>query len=145
MDLIKNIDFWVTFVSRFFSIFAAGIAIFLFFFKRTKISTVIQFILNYSKQITLNELKFKFERLNDFTTKEEESKNEIINILGEIEGQILGNEILKKELEDLLNKIHSYISNPRTLSEPNKRSLVSEMKESIRNIDVSNYNNIVKK
>ncbi len=142
---MAEINYWVTFISRIFAMTASGIAIYVFFVNREKISSAILFVLNYSKQITLTELKYKIERLNDYTTNDVSQKEEVINILAEIEGQVLGNEMLNEELENQTKKINTYINNNKLLTEPMKRSLVSELRESVRNIDVSNYNNIVKK
>lgn len=140
---MTQLDFWVNFLANLFTIFASGIALYVFFFNREKISTAINFILNYSNQLTLTDLKFKIERLNDYNTNELAQKAEVVNILHEIEGQILGNRNLKEKLKEQLDKIINFTSNPRLLTEPKKRSLVSELKESLRNIDVANYNNII--
>lgn len=144
MDTIKDIDFWIGIVARLFTITASGIAIYVFFINKEKISSAINLLLNYSKQLTLSELKFKIERLNDFTTNDTEQKKEVINILSEIEGQIIGNKKIKVELATQSQKINDFIENSRTLTEPKKRSLVSELRESVRNIDISNYQNIIK-
>tara|TARA_Y100000034_G_scaffold135013_1_gene205317 strand:+ start:2949 stop:3383 length:435 start_codon:yes stop_codon:yes gene_type:complete len=144
MDIMKQIDFWVSFLASLFTISASGLAIYIYVVNKDKISTAFNLLLNYSKQLTLSELKFKIERLNDFTTNETEQKKEVINILSEIEGQIIGNKKIKSELEPQSEKIKSFLENSRTLTEPKKRSLVSELRESVRNIDISNYQNIIK-
>ncbi len=141
---MKQIDFWVSFLASLFTISASGLAIYIYVVNKDKISTAFNLLLNYSKQLTLSELKFKIERLNDFTTNETEQKKEVINILSEIEGQIIGNKKIKSELEPQSEKIKSFLENSRTLTEPKKRSLVSELRESVRNIDISNYQNIIK-
>ena len=144
VELFKDFSFWTSLVSNIFTITASGIAIYLFILNKEKISSAINLLLNYSKQITLSELKFKIERLNDFTTNDSEQKKEVINILSEIEGQILGNKKIESELKNQLEKINNYTENSKTLTEPKKRSLVSELRESVRNIDISNYQSIVK-
>lgn len=141
MEFVRDFDFWITFASRFFTIGAASIAIYVYFANRDKISSAIKLLMNYSKQLTLSELYFKIERLNELTTNDVAQKKEIINILSEIEGQITGNRIIKSELESQIAKIKYFIENSRMLTEPKKRSLVSELRERIRNIDVSNYKN----
>ena len=144
MNTLKQIDFWIDLVANVFTVFASGIAVYIFLINKEKISNAINLLLNYSKQLTLSELKFKIERLNDFTTNETEQKKEVINILSEIAGQIIGNKKIKSELEPQSKKINEFIENSKTLTEPKKRSLVSELRESVRNIDVANYNNIIK-
>jgi hypothetical protein len=144
IDFFKHFSFWSSITSNILTIVASGIAIYLFIVNREKISSAINLLLNYSKQITLSELKYKIERLNDFTTNDSEQKKEVINILSEIEGQILGNKRIENELKAQLEKINEFIKNSKTLTEPKKRSLVSELRESVRNIDISNYQSIVK-
>ncbi|WP_018341547.1 hypothetical protein [Cytophaga aurantiaca] len=139
---MKEIDFWTNFLANIFTIAVSITALYVFFFNKEKISSAINFILSYSNQLSLTELKFKIERLNDYNTGDVSQKAEVINILHDIEGQILGNKKLKKELHEQLGKLANYTSNPKILTEPKKRSLVSELKESVRNIDVSSYNEI---
>lgn len=140
---MKEIDFWTNFLANVMTIFASGLAIYIFYFNKEKIISAINFILNYSNQLTLTDLKFKIERLNDYNSNDTGQKAEVVNILNEIEGQILGNKNLKEKLEEQLVKIENFTANPKLLTEPKKRSLVSELKESIRNLDISNYGNII--
>lgn len=145
IDFFKHFSFWTSLLSNILTILASGIAVYLFVVNKENISSAINLLLNYSKQLTLSELKFKIEKLNDFTTNDTEQKEEVINILSEIEGQILGNKKIETELKIQLEKISKFIHNSKSLTEPKKRSLVSELRESLRNIDVSNYHSIVKK
>jgi hypothetical protein len=141
---MEALAYWISLVANILTIATAGIALYVFFFNREKITSAINFILNYSNQLTLTDLKFKIERLNDFNAGDTTQKGEVINILHELEGQIIGNGTLKLKLQDQLTKISTYTSNTKLLTEPRKRSLVSELKESIRNIDVANYGDIIK-
>lgn len=138
---MKQVDFWVNFIGNILTIFASGIAIYIYIFNKEKISSALNFLLNYSTQLTLTDLKFKVERLNDFNAGNNEQRLEVINILHEIEGQILGNSLLKEKLSEQLKKIESFTQIPKSITEPRKRSLVSELRESIRNMDVNNFTN----
>lgn len=138
---MEKIDIWTNFIGNIFTIIASGIAIYIFIFNREKINSALNFILNYSTQLTLTDLKFKVERLNDFNAGDNVQKAEVLNILHEIEGQILGNSLLKDKLNIQLQKIENFTQNPKSISEPRKRSLVSELRESIRNMDVNNFTN----
>lgn len=133
----------VNFISDLLSIITSLIAIYLFLFKKDKIVSAINMLLNYSTQITLSELKSKLERLNDHNANNTEGKNEIINILHEIEGQIKGNKILAETLNEITLAINIYIDKPAKLTEPKKRSLVSELRERIKNLDLNQYENII--
>lgn len=140
---MKEVDFWTNFIANIMTIFASGLALVIYFKNKDKISSAINFILNYSNQLTLTDLKFKIEKLNEFNANDAVQKSEVVNILNEIEGQILGNNTFKIKLEIQLRKLENFTTNPKLLSEAKKRSLVSELKESLRNLDVSNYNDII--
>lgn len=140
---MQKVDFWINLIANLMTIAASGIAIYIFLTNRDKIGSAINFLLNYSNQLTLTDLRFKIERLNEFNANDNTQKNEVINILHELEGQINGNQMLNEKLHTQLAKINNYTSSPKNLNEPRKRSLVSELRESIRNIDVSNYNKLV--
>lgn len=140
---MKEVDFWVNFFANLLTIIASGIAIYIFFKSKDKIASALNAIVNYAIQLTLSELKYKVERLNDYTTNDKEQLAEVINILNEIEGQINGSKILGSALKEQLVKISDFTNNPKSLSEPKKRSLVAEMREKIRYVDVSNYHNII--
>lgn len=135
----------VSFISSIFTTIAAGIAIYLFVIKRKSISSIFHLLLNYSFQISMTELRTKLEKLNDLNANDTEHKEEVINIFNEIEGQILGNSILKKKCDDILKKISTYVNNPINLTEAKKRSIVSELRENLRSIDIQNYGDIIKR
>jgi len=142
--MIDYIKLGIEFLSNFLTIIAAAIAIIVYFRNKDKIASSINFILNYSKQMTLSDLKNKIERLNDYKASDEKGRSEIINILSEIEGQISANKSIKNELSEQFGKICQFISSPKLLTEPKKRSLVSELRECIRNIDIHNQKEIIK-
>ena len=133
-----------SFISAIFSGTAAGIAIYLFLFKRKSISSIFHLLLNYSFQISLTELKTKLERLNDLSVNDKEQREEVINIFNEITGQIRGNSVLIEKCGIIFEKISNYAENPKGLTEPIKRNIVSELRENLRNIDIQRYNEIIK-
>lgn len=119
-----------------FTIIASGIAIYVFVTKRRELSSALQTLLNYSFQTTLNELKEKLERLNDYNANELTDVPKIQNILHEIAGQIRGNKRLLATVSKLPGRIEG-LAQSKKLSEPAKRSIVSEIREVIRNIQVN--------
>ena len=120
------------------TLIASSIAIFLFLFKREPIISALKVLINYSKQLTLTDLKSKIDRLNDHNANDEKQIEEVINILHEIEGQINGNKNLKVEFVDFLKKIITFTSGKKLITEPLKRSLVHELRELLRNINIEN-------
>ncbi|OXB20233.1 hypothetical protein B0A80_19240 [Flavobacterium tructae] len=136
---MKQLDFWTNFLANVLTVIASGIAICVYIFNKDKIKTAFNSILSYSHQVTLSDLRYKIEKLNDFNVNVPEQKTEVINLLHEIEGHILGNSFLKDRLADQLKKINTFTRNPNKLLEPPKRSLVWELKESVRSLDMSNF------
>lgn len=126
-------------VANVFAIVASGIAIYIFIAKRDIITSAFRVLLNYSSQITLSEFRAKLERLNDYTADDKDQKAEVINILNEILGQIKGSKLLSKQFKDNIPEIQSYAWGKRKITEPKKRSLVSELRERLRHINVENY------
>lgn len=124
-------------VANLFTIAASGLAIYLYFSNRAKLSAALQLLLNYSFQTTLSELKEKLERLNEYNANEPTELPEIRNILHEIAGQIRGNDRLGSMAPTLATKIEN-LAQGKKLTEPAKRAIVSEVREQLRNIQVNN-------
>lgn len=120
-----------------FTIVASGIAIYLFLTKRSEITAAFRLLLSYSYQTTLSELKEKLERLNEYRATDPKDISEIKNILHEIAGQIRGNAKLHAAAPDLARRCEALASGKK-LTEPNKRSLVSEIREVLKNLNVTN-------
>lgn len=119
-----------------FTIIASGLAIYIFLVNRDKLATAFQLLLNYSFQTTLTELKEKLERLNEYNANDTADLPEIRNILHEISGQIRGNHRLLAESPKLADKLEN-LALSKKLSEPLKRSIVSEVREQLRNIQLN--------
>lgn len=134
---------WVSFASNVSTILASGIAIYIFVMKRHEISSIVSFMLNYTHQISLSEVKEKIERLNEYNAKDPEQCENIVNIFNEIIGQIRGNDKLKSHFSDLLSKLETLSSDKRKLTEPKKRALVSELRERLRHLNVKSIDNLV--
>lgn len=122
---------------------AAIIAISLFFSKRKSFSNIFKVLLNYTFNITLSELKSKIESLNDLKVNNPEDKDEILNIIGDIVGQINGNPKIKKRCSASITKLDNFIDNPESLTEPQKRSVISELKERLRGLGTESYEEII--
>lgn len=137
LDALAGVANAFTIVASVFTIAASGLAIYLFITNRKKISAAIQLLLNYSFQTTLAELKEKLERLNEYNANDPTDQSEIRNILHEIAGQIRGNPRLLTATPLMPNKVEA-LAQSKKLSEPLKRSIVSELREQLKNIQVKN-------
>ena len=92
----------ISFSADIFTIIASSIAIDIFLFKRKTIKSIISLLLNYSMQMSLNDLKSKIEKMNDYSMEDDDGKKEIINLLHDIEGQIIGNKVLNNSFNKVL-------------------------------------------
>ena len=133
----------LTAVSNIFTIVAAGIAIYLFIFKREVISSALHVLLNYSSQITLSEFRTKLDKLNDLSANDSDQQIEVINILNEILGQIKGSKLLSTQFKKNISNIKAFADGKRKITEPKKRSLVSELRERLRHINIENYADLI--
>ena len=84
------------------------------------------------------------DRLNDLTVDEPTDKIEIINIFNEIVGQLRGNKKLAVECSGCLKKLSTLAESPEELSEPRKRSIISQLRESLRHIDIKSFDDLMK-
>lgn len=130
-------------VSNAFTIFASAIAIYLFLFKKETVSRLFRLLLNYSYQLTFSELRAKLDRLNDLRVSEPTDMEEIINLFNEIVGQLRGNKKLGSQCSGCLRKLSGYADHPTTLTEPKKRSIVWELRESLRHIELKSFNELI--
>jgi hypothetical protein len=134
---------WISFFSSVFTIVASGIAIYLFLAKRESLASVFDLLINYTYQLSLSEIKEKLEKLNEYNAKGSEDNEKIVNILNEITGQIKGNEKLRNHFSELLKDIDSFALGRKKLTEPKKRAVVSELRERLRHLNVSNIDKLV--
>jgi hypothetical protein len=126
-----------------FTIVASGIAIFVYLRHRGEIVAAITLLLNYSYQTTLAELKEKLERLNEYTANEPTHIPEIQAILHEIAGQIKGNSRVARAGadRDLVSRLER-LANGKKLTEPSKRSMVAEVREFLKTLNVDSVKDI---
>jgi hypothetical protein len=134
----------VSFLSDLLTILASGIAIWLFISKRDSFRIIFQVLINFSYQITLHELKYKLEKLNDLNAGDKVEFKEIVNIFSEITGQLRGNDKLKVHCQDIILQMAEYIDNPKSLTEPKKRSIIHELREKLRNVDIENFEDLLR-
>lgn len=122
---------------------ASIIAIYVFFKNKEKISSAIDLLINYSHQLTLSEIKEKIERLNEYNAKDPDECEKIINIFNELIGQIKGNDRLRDHFGSKIDEIESLASDKRKLTEPRKRAMISEIRERVRHMKISNIDGLI--
>ena len=136
MEWFKHLSDWVSLAANTVTIVASGIAIYIFVAKRGPISNALALLMNWSFQTTLADLRAKLERLNEYNANEDADLPEIRNILHEVAGQIRGNARLVATAPNLSIRLEN-LANAKRLTEPQKRSMVSETREVLRNIEVN--------
>ncbi|MBI1817332.1 MAG: hypothetical protein HYR72_20355 [Deltaproteobacteria bacterium] len=139
MDTFRMIIDSVSLISNLFTIVASAIAIVVFFAKRKELSTALSLLLNWSYQTTLSDIVGKLDRLSEYNANEPTDIPEIKNILHEIAGQIRGNTRLLSAAPTMPERVEAFASGKR-LAEPSKRSMVAEIREVVRNLQVRNMN-----
>ena len=117
----------------------------MFAFKGKAIKSMFNLLLNYSFQLTLNELKGKLDKLLDLKAGEPAQHEEILNVFHDIVGQLRGNPRLYTHCEKIIERIIDCTNTPKKMTEGLKRGLVSELKEQIRSLDIQNYDNLLEK
>jgi hypothetical protein len=140
MELFKLVGDLVSLAANTLTIATSAIAIYLFFTKKREISNAFNMLLNWSFQTTLIDLRGKLDRLNEYNANEGSELPEIRNILHEIAGQVRGNARLKIAAPELAVRLETLASKPR-LTEQARRSIVAEVREVLRNIQVNSMDN----
>lgn len=121
------------------TIAASVLAIWIFIAKRAEIRAFVKAITTFVHQNSLAELRVKLEKLNDLHAADPDSRAEIVGIFHDICGQVDGSPVLRAKLGDISSRIRQATSGRRQITEPQKRSLVSELRESLRHLDVADY------
>jgi len=133
---------FVDFLAKLGATFVAGITIYLFFVKGKAISSIFKTIMGYTYQLTLTELTSKLENLNELTADDAIQNKQVVYILSEIVGQVKGNEHLRNIFQSdnkLLKKMEKYTEGDGKLTEPVKRSMVSQIREKLRTASTETY------
>jgi hypothetical protein len=142
--MMQHLLNFVQFVANLTTIIASGIAVYLFIFKGKAIKNIFKILLNYSSQITLQELRGRIDKLNGLDASINEDAVKVMYLLSEIVGQIRGSQKLKEYCADVLGKLEFFTENPKNeLTEQKKRSIICELQERLRHIDLENIDELV--
>lgn len=136
MDVFKLLVDIVSLIANAFTVVTSAIAIYVFVCKGPELRSAFALLLNWSFQLTLTELKSKLERLNEYNANEPTEIDELRNILHEVAGQIRGNSRLSRTAPHLVERLEG-LANSKKLTEPRKRAMISELRETLRNIEVN--------
>ncbi|GAB2814714.1 hypothetical protein GCM10027276_14500 [Comamonas piscis] len=132
----ENIPNIISFLANSTTIIASSIAIYIFICKRKEIKNAFALLMNWTFQLTLNDLRSKLERLMEYNANEPAEIEPIKNILHEVAGQIRGNKKLMQLFPEIAEKFER-LSGSKKLSEPAKRAIISELRENLRNAEIN--------
>lgn len=139
--ICKFIADMVSFFANGLTIATAALALYLYFAKRKEIASAFKLFMNFSYQTTLSELRWKLEKLNEYRVTEPAHVDEIRSLIHEIAGQIKGNNKLNDSEPDLVKILEKFADG--VMTEPKKRSVISLVREKIKNISVDNFEDIM--
>lgn len=137
----------VTFIDSVTSIVVASVGVYIYLTKRKSIKGFFNLLTNYSLQNTIYELFEKLNKLNDFSADDKNRvvKNDIQCLLQDIKGQIEGNKFLKDQFVSDFEELHEYFDNSKKLTEPDKRRIVSRIREKLRTLNLETYSDLARK
>lgn len=136
-DLIVRI---IDTTSDLLTIMASVLAIYLFTAKRKEVGAIFRALMSATNQSSMSDLRAKLDRLNDLNAGDADHRSEVVNICHEVCGQIDGNPNFSRSFADVSAKLRTAVSNARKpITEPQKRALVSELRESMRHFDTLSY------
>ncbi|MCP3040246.1 hypothetical protein K6X12_13190 [Xanthomonas euvesicatoria pv. allii] len=136
-EIINNL---IEVLADLLTIGASGIAIYLFAFRRGDLGAFFRAIVNFANQSSLAEVRQKLEELSSLSAADPANAMEIAGIFHDVCGRIDGNPLLKNRFSEFAERTRRATSNPkRPIPEPQKRALVSELRECLRHLDVITY------
>ena len=92
--------------------------------------------------MSLQELNTNIDRLNDYDADNNKDRKQVVNLLNAVVGQMKGNPVLSTKCKNILETLSKFTDNPDGLTEANKRFAVSLLRETLRNINTKNFNEI---
>ena len=117
------------------TIAASILAFYLFLAKGSEIRAMVRAIANFAHQGSLGEIRQKLDVIASLRVLDDQE--EIVSVFHDICGQIDGNPKLKDNFDALTRRVRKHAGARLSLTEPQKRALVSELREKLRHSDVS--------
>jgi hypothetical protein len=141
MPELKMIADVTSFLANAITIVTGSLAVYIFVKKGPAIAAALNLLINFAFQTTLNELREKLERLNEYHAADTEENEEIVNIFHELHGQINGNSRVLSAMPEIADKLDKMLKSTKTITEPRKRAMVSQIREKLKSMNVENLSN----
>jgi len=117
------------------TIAASILAFYLFVAKGSELRSMLRAIANFAHQGSLGEIRQKLDLIASLRVQDDQE--EIVSVFHDICGQIDGNPKLKDHFDALTKRVRKHAGARLSLTEPQKRALVSELREKLRHSDIS--------
>lgn len=115
------------------TILATGLAFYLFLAKGSELRSMLRALSNIAHQGSLGEIRHKLDVIASLRVQDDQE--EIISMFHDICGQIDGNPKLKGHFDEIAKRVKKHAGGRPSLTEPQKRALVSELREKLRHSD----------
>lgn len=123
--------------SNIVTIVSGSLALYIYFFKKDIITNFFSTMMTFALQTTLKELFDNLDNLKKTNAESTEGKRTALHILCDIEGQLSGNQVLSASMSSTIAKLKPFTNRKKELDEGRKLSLVSEIKENLRTLQVT--------
>lgn len=131
----------VAFFANTLTIGLGCLTLYLFIAKRKEIATAFNLFMNFSYQTTLAELRWKLDKLNEYRVTEPTHIEEIRSLIHDVAGQIRGNRKINDADPELAKALEKFADG--NMTEPKKRSVISNVREKIKNLGIDNFEDIM--
>lgn len=118
---------------------AACVAILVFLRNGPELKSLIKTLNNFAHRDSMSELRIKIELVSSLHASDQSNSTEIASLFLEICGQIDGSPFLRDDLSEISSRMKNAASSRRSISEPQKRAILSELREIVRHLDYANF------
>jgi len=123
--------------------FFAGL---LFYFtKRQKIGVLYKAIIGLRNQESFRELTRKLDHLERLNVERKEEQKEVVNLLGEVLGQLRVNPALNSVSTENQRRLNSILDGSVKATEAFKRQICSELREGLRGLSYDSIHTLAQK
>jgi len=102
-----------------------------------KVSAVFRAIIAYGNRISVSELSNVIEELSNLRFDDESQKQRVIELFAVVHGKLRGNSALRAACNKSFQRIHALLRDKSKLTLAAQRSVVHELRESIRAYELS--------
>jgi len=141
--MYADIQSGISLLANIVEILVGGIAIYVAWTQRNKISAAFSILFSYSLQASLADLHHWLEELHENNINGKDDSKKVRIALAHIYGKIHGNPTLRKHIDDKLLKrvkiMMEELDSDKTVTETSRITICSEIKESLASLGIQNH------